>query len=386
MPGRFALTPLLLVLLLSACDNPTGVGSELLGEQGGDPVEIQFVPVEMSTSVETDVTGGSGPLQRMLVGVTEDADLGQIRATGHMDFVAPASALSADFSGNAVTSATLYLDRGYVYGDTTSSITVRLDDLGDEWTATEAKADTTFPVGSFAAEHTFGSTTALVGVPLPADWVARWDAALRSSSFSDDFHGFRIEAVSGDAVAGFDQYGSFLQAVAGGDTVYFPASRTHSTLRFQEPFSPPQDAVVLQDGRGMGTVLRFEIEDDRLDVAALSRARLEIPFDSTLSSDAPSGYVRPFASISGLTLDAVSVDSGARYSLDAKASVVGGKIRFESSDLLSVIRLLLSGGSALDHFELRVNPTLVSLDVLRLASPASPSSVPRIVLTAVPFQ
>lgn len=386
MPGRLAVTPLLFVFLLSACDSPTGVGSELVGVQGGDPVEIPFVPVEMGAAAEADFTGGSGAFQRVLVGVTQDPALGQIRATGHLDFVAPVSGVSDDFAANAVTEVILYLDRVYVYGDTSSTIRVRVDDLGDEWVATEARADTTFEVGSFVVEHDFGATTDLVGVPLPADWVSRWDGALRASTFNDDFHGFRLEPLSGDAVAGFNQYGSFLQAVAGGDTVYFPASRAHSSLQFQEPFSPPQDAVVLQDGRGIGTLLRFDFEDERLDVAALSRVRLEIPFDSTLTKEAPSGYVRPAALISALVLDAVSVENDARYSLDATASIADGKIRFESSDLLSVVRLVLDGGSALDHFEVRVNPNLVSLDVLRFASPSHPTSVPRVVLTAVPFE
>lgn len=386
MPGRLAVAPLLLFFLLSACDNPTGVGSDLVGEQGGDPVEIPVVPIEMVAAAEADITGGSGTQQRILVGMTQDPDLGGIQATGHVDFVIQATGLSSNFTANPVTEVTLFLDRVYAYGDTSGTLGIQFHDLADEWTATAARADTTFATAASVTEHTFDVTTTTVEVPLPADWISRWDATLRSATFGEDFHGFRIAAVAGDVVVGFDQFGSFLRAVAGGDTAYFPAARTHSFLEFQEPATPFDDAVLLQDGRGIGTVLRFDFDDDRLDAIALSRVRLELPFDSTLSNEAPAGYVRPAANIAGLMLDAVSIDPDARYSLDATASVVDGRIRFESSDLISVVQLVLDGGSSLDHFEVRVNPVLISLDVIRFASPTNPTAVPRVVLTAVPFE
>jgi hypothetical protein len=386
MPGRLAVAPLLLVLLLTACDSPTGVGSDLVDEQGGNPVELAFDPVEMRIADEADVTGGSATIQRMLSGVTTDPYLGLIQATGHMDFVTPSTGLTEAFSAGQVSEVILFMDRVYAYGDTSSVLTLRLHDLADEWTATDARADTAFAVSTFVVEHSFDATTASVQIPLPADWVSRWDGALRSATFGTDFHGFRFEPVSGDAVAGFDQLGTFLRAVSGGDTLFFPASRAHTALDFHEPFSPPQDAVILQDGRGIGTVLRFDLDDDRIAAAALSRAHIEIPFDSTLSRDAPAGYVRPMASLIGLTLDAVSVDPDARFTLDASPAIVDGKLRFESTELLSVIRLAADGGSALDHFEIRTSPALVSLDVILLASPAHPTTVPRLVLTVVPFE
>jgi len=385
MPGRPAAVPLLFILLLSACDSPTGVGSGLVGDVGGAPTELAFSPADMATAVEADYTGGSGTLQRMLVGVVDDPALGQIRATGHMDFVSPSTGLSDAFSGGTVTGATLVLNLVYVYGDTTGSVTVRLNDLQDEFAAAEARADTTFAAGEFVTEQSIAVTRASVSIPLPSDWITRWDGTLRGSSFSEDFHGFRLEAVAGNAVVGFQLFQSYLDVVSGGDTLAFGATSVHSSLEFQEPFSTPQDMIVLQDGRGVGTALQFDLDDDRLDLATLSRARLELPFDSTLTNQAPAGFYRPAASLSGLELDVVGVDPVARYVLDATAVVSEGVLRFESSDLLAVVRLILDGDSSLDHFELRVNPAVSSLDVLHLALPTHPTSVPRAVLTAVPF-
>lgn len=380
MSGRIAVLPLVLVLVSTACDNPTGVGSELLDVEAGRPAPIDLVPVELGTAAEADITGGSESTQRFLAGVTSDPALGMIRATGHVDFGVPAVEASDAFTSNPVSSATLRLFRSYAYGDTTVALTFRITDLADEWPGAGSRADTAM---AMAAEVTTGDAAGdglFVDIPLPAPWIARWDATLRGDAFSSDFHGFRIEATTGDAVVGFEQLGTSIRAVAGGDTVSFPATRSHTMIEYDDPPTLPADVILMQDGRGIGTVLRFDFKDEAIGTAAVSRARLTVQIDTTLSG--VPGYMRP--RVTSVDLDAVSIDPPDR--LNVATAVVGddGALVFETDDLLSVIRQAVERDSPLDHFEIRPNPARQGLDVLLLLT--GPDRDPRASLTIVPFE
>lgn len=389
MSGRLAALPLL-ALLLAACDNPTGVGAELVDSSRERPEEVHLAPTRMEIASEPDITGfvwntaASASNYRILSGVTEDPLLGSIRADGYVDFFAPAATPSEAFTSNPVSSATLLLLRSYVYGDTTQPVTLRLHDLPDAWTATGGTADTVITGTTPVTEVTLPPTGGYAEIPLPAAWIDRWDAVLRGTTFAADFHGFRVEPVGGDAVIGFALAGSSLRAVAGGDTTYFLASQMLTGLAF-DPGSPAvPDRVTLQDGRGIGVVVPFDFTDERVQSGAVSRIRIEIPVDTLLSLPDRPGYVRPRVSV--VQLDAVALDPPDRAILALASAGEDGILRFESNDLDDVVLRVLQDALPVDHFELRVDPARHGLDVLFLAAPTDPDHVPRATLTVVPFE
>ncbi|PSQ75052.1 MAG: hypothetical protein BRD33_04880 [Bacteroidetes bacterium QH_6_63_17] len=151
-------------LLFSGCGDSSdvglGVGPDSDSLEGGQPVTFNINP-ELDTTrlvpqTGRDLTpslGGSAPTWRFLVGRVDDPLTGgsATEAEGYMD-VSPPSSLpdrisSADPDSIA---AELRLSPTYVHGDTTSSVDIEVRELEENAEMDHARADTSFPVGSFA--------------------------------------------------------------------------------------------------------------------------------------------------------------------------------------------------------------------------------------------
>ncbi len=362
-------------LSLTACDDPTSVGIEIIGDRGGEPQIRALPPTQFSAEHVAEVTGNN---ERTLLGYLEDPLLGTIRSHAYLDFGAPAAA--AGFREGTVNYAALQLDRRYIVGDTTGEVTVRVYDMADEWNPQGATSDTTFARANPITSYTFSAADTLVTLELPSDWVARNDTTLRSNSFLSVFHGFYFEAESGNAVIGFSSGGSWLRAAAGTDSVSFPMAKNLTSVEHQDPVDLPADLLIVQGSGGRAVNALFALDTLRHDFA-LNRAVLRVREDSVLSaSNLPPGYVRPRASQLNLY---ARLSGGALIQVDAARSNDSREFVFQSTDFNTLINQYLSGVTDLEALVLRVPTSPNSIDHLLIRS--DEHDEPRLTLTLTPL-
>jgi hypothetical protein len=370
----------LCLLILAACDEPAPVGVGLVDAQSGEPFVITTLSSGFSAT-EIEETTGNAP--RALFGIVDDPALGTTEAIGYADFVSP-GLLTSSFEDNVVQSASLLLATNYVLGDSLSDIAIQLRSIEDAWLGSGVTSDTTLQVGAIVTGSSVNYETRTLEIPLPDDWVARWDTTMRGTTFDDSFHGFEVSTTSRTGVFGFDILGSSIQAVAGGDTTLFFASR--SLTRFVGSATPPVDpeGFVIQDGQRRG--MSFSLEPLLLDSRnlALNRGIVRIPADTSLSTNLQANYVRPI--LDWLVLDWVSLD-GTRTPI-ALAQRDADRFDFQSDQLHDSLATFVLGNSGLSNFELRVPDLVVdgtanSVSVIRIPHIAT---TPSVLMTVTPIQ
>lgn len=381
-------------MMLSACEDSSNVGIGLIGdEQSGvptirhvDPADFQNAPLKRS--------GGSQP--RIVAGRVPDPLTGTIEAEGYFDL---ATAASSSFREEVVSSASLRLHPTYTYGDTTKQVTFAIRQIENEFTTPAVPpADTTYPTGPIIREFSFLPTDSLVVIPLPQSWVETNDALLRSTTFTSDFHGFRLEQVAGDAVIGFAG-DSQLRAFAESDSAVYPVSRAYSAMRRSSEPDVPPGRVLYQ--AGVGPVASFELDAEVLEAAAINQAKVVFHTDTLTLSQKPAGFVRPV--ITTLDLYAVLDDDGLllleRSQLDDKGRFVydGSSIAITRTSLGVELQRALLGTRSIDHFELRlpassgsfggtnVSSVQGSIDVQLFYDADAPEKAPQGVLTVTPL-
>lgn len=275
---------------LAACDGPSTVGAELLEGDSGlpDPAVLPLSATQDTVASET------GDARQILTGAVDDPLLGNIAATGYLDFRA---GQSVDSTFRSKRLRLVFLDlflTGYAYGDTTSTVTLRLHDMPAEWEVDGATADTSLiaertPIKSF----TFTTDDSLVTVQLPPDWVAAHERELKSENVEDLFHGFQLAPASESAVVGFDGSRTRLRAIAGVDTALYGVSKSLTTIRRTGVEAVPPNRLVIQDGTGL--TVRLTIADSAevpTGVAVLNHAELRLDFDAATLSSSPD-FFRP---------------------------------------------------------------------------------------------
>lgn len=363
-----SLAVVLSFVLFAGCSEPGSIGASLVDSSGGAPTVVRIDATSFDAIDRLDVTGGAS---RILVGRVEDPVLGTTAATAYTDFSAPAS-LTDTYRNGTVTRASLILFGGYAYGYVDRSTKVRIHEMDTEWVSSGARSDSTIAMGAPVTEFEFTPGTTSVEVPLPASWVSEWDSALRSSDFSDLFHGFGFETIDGHAVAGFDLAGTVLKVFSAGDSAYYPALSSFTHLDMEQAPTSIGGSTLLQDGRNAGFRMSIDFTDERLEYSGLSRGVIALEADTSFSSNTPAGFVRPIAR--SLRLVAVSEDPAARLTV-ATAELTDGVFYFEASDLSTIIQLLVEGDSPLDYFEIAAPPADNGLGVLLIPPDRPPAAM-----------
>lgn len=276
-----------LLLMLSACADPSTVGADLVGS-GGDPVAVE----DTLTFEQETIKSETGNARLMLAGATDDPLLGTITATGYLDFAA-SNSVGSDFRDNPVRTVFLELAPDTVYGDVTEPVTLRLRDMPEEWEAAGATADTSLEAGTAVTEFSFSPSDTLVTVELPSSWVQANEEALQDTAFAERFHGFQLEARSGNAVVGFDYLDTRLRAVseAGGDTASFNTAKNLTTIRRSGELDLPSGRFLVQDGTGLVVRLAPDLSTLPSD-ASLNRTTLRLETDEETLEQTPD-FVRP---------------------------------------------------------------------------------------------
>ncbi len=332
------------LLAVAACDDPAPVGIDLVDEQSGTPYVLQ---VQSSAPEYIPAIENTGNAARTLFGSVDDPELGTTEARGYLDFVSPGVFTQA-FENNPIERADLLLLSNYLYGDSLTEVTVTLRSVDLEWSGTGTNSDTTIFVGDVVTQSLQHPQSTLLAIPLPDDWIARWDTTFKSETFGDAFHGFELTTESRSLVFGAQVLGSSIRLVTAGDTTFFSAGR--SLTRLIDPVGPSSGSsgLIFQDGQAQAAA--FTPQFGAPTSLVLNRGLVRVPADTSLSVNTPTGFSRP--AIAQLQLDWISRD-GTRLPIGL-ASRGETYFQFESIQLHDSLSVLLRGKSALDHFELRV--------------------------------
>ncbi len=305
------------LLSLTACDDSSdvglGVGPDPL--EGGEPKTLEVSPDSQSVTTDPPVTGRSleQGTWRFLTGRVEELPQTEndytVHAEGYVDFLGRTSLPDEIGTANAEDlSAELRLTRNYLHGDTTSALDVRVYDLTEEAEMSQATADTTFSAEAEPILSTsISPTDSLVTIDLPSEWIEEHLDVLQNTAdgggaFSEDFHGFKLNASQGNVVVGFSSTAATLRLTHEADSVStdFQGIKSFTHVDPSNFSFSSDDYWLLQDGIGRGFSMGWNFDAPPLDTlknAPLNRAEIFVPIDSTeLAStvDNPH-FVRPSA-------------------------------------------------------------------------------------------
>lgn len=375
--------------LLTACQDPSAVGLELIGEEGGDPNVTVLAADSVALAPQEDVTGGFAdglsPVQtRTLVGAAMDPLLGDVEAEAYFDIRPPAT-VPEGFRERTILTATLRLVRDYVYGDSTASLPLALDGMAEAWTPIGAAADTSFEAGDEIATYTQTASDTLFALALPSSWVAANDALLRSDSVGNAFDGFRLRVPEGampGAVVGFNGTLSRLRVTTAEDTVDYPISQVFTRIERGAAPAPPPDRLFLRDGDGQTVLLTFDF--DAIRSLGLANATLRLNTDPALVADGSFARSLP----ERLSLYGRTPEDERILILTAERSDED-TYTFTSPALTAALQEELLGDGLFARFELSVASNPVTLDVLPLVLGPAPlpgevNPRPRLALTVIP--
>lgn len=379
-PPAIALFLVFSTLLATGCsDDPSNVGIGLVDAQAGDALVETYDALAFAADGPADITGGdiTAGATRALSGVVNDPRAGLFSPVGYADFV-PSGAFPSAFTAGTVSYVELLLDMDYVHGDTTRTLELELSDITTAWASIGRRADTTLSVGSPIQTFEVDPTSQTVRVVMPQSWVSANDTRLRASSFQDDFHGFRIRGVDGNAVVGFNLVNSRMRATAvAGDTVAFSMSKVLTTMP-TAPVGGPDQVVVLQDGGRHTVTLKFPDLSSRAVHQAVVRAQVV----SSLPQD-PVGFSRPATTTVGIR--AVTADNAIRLPLLTVQVQDDGSVVFEDPIITRVMQQAVLGLSEFDRFELYFPTGSSTVGSLSLTGGLSVGGGPRLIVTHTPL-
>lgn len=390
-PPLFTLLACALLLgALSACnDDPTSVGLDPGGFQGGTPVSVDLEPSVFEAATIDDVTGNSA---RILTGRVDDPAVGDIETTGYIDF-SPPSELPDGFEGSDVENVRLVLNPRdttsanitvpqYVYGDTLTTMTVGIYAMPTEWDDVTT-SDEMLTAGALITESAPFTPGDTVRVDLPSSGWEAFDTLSDTSAVNSDFHGFQIRMMAGNAVVGFARPSSLLEVTAGGETVEYAATESFSTVRQLNAPSVP-DRILAQDGIGRALSLEFTLPDS-LEGSPISRAVLQLPTDTTLFDAAatPDGFVRPRAD--ELFLQGFTGDGTLQFSAVIPLSEQG-VLSFEAIPqqdifLQQFFQAIALGESSVERYRVSLSQASNTINPLLFYAPGIAGNTPRVSLT-----
>jgi hypothetical protein len=370
-PVRTALLPVLGLFLFAACESPTEVGRDLIGEDGGRPRTVTFAPDTIEVFALPRATGGFftpgiTTQSRALAGNAADPLVGTIRTGAWLDFSRP-TAFPDGFEERDLTRVDLMLRADYAYGDTTTTTTLSLYSVPANWDPAGATADTTFQTGDLITTFEVRGVGDSLMVQMPASWIAANDTTLRSAAFNDLFHGFHIRAQTDDGAAyGFPVGTVRMRALTAQDTVTYSAFKTFtSVVRDEAPAPLPADRILIQGGTA--PALRLVWSPGELANAPLNTSLIRLDADTTLAyQNLPGGFIRPLAR--QLTLfgeDAI----GQRIALaTATLDQTRSAYLFGSTTLTTVLQDILVGQSIVRRFVVMAPLSPLNLSIVPLVN------------------
>lgn len=380
-------------LVLSACQDPAGVGLGLIDEEQLDPNTVPVAITDLAlfndSTVAIGIAQASNALAqpRVIAGAVEDPLFGDVRAVAYVDFLqgdVPDDASAAD-----VSEAWLVLARNYAYGDTTTALPLELRQIQGDWEASrDYPPDTLFNVGPVLSTTTVTVADSLTRFDLPASWVSQNAGLLVGDDFADGFEGLSLSVPAGYTPApgvawGFRTYataGSGLRVVVEDDTLTYALSEVFSSLDTEPP--SVTDPALLPARSSSEAAVTFNADLAGVGTAALAQARLRLPLAASLETEGP--FLRPIARRAFLFGIRGSGTDRTRSFL-SELAIVDGQVTVASPATLtdSLQAVLLGSRSAFDGYELVPDPSQASLDVLPVRLPPTGDVDPRFTLTVV---
>ncbi|MAQ94635.1 MAG: hypothetical protein CMM84_14040 [Rhodothermaceae bacterium] len=389
---RFLVAAFAACTVLSACQDPAGVGLGLIDEEQLDPsvrtVALSGLGTTPDTTIAIGIADGTNTdlLQtRVLVGSVVDPTYGDARARAYVDVIQAAN-LPSDATAEDVTAAWLVLTQNYVYGDTTTTLPLELRPITETWFAdTDYARNRTLSTGDVLATTEVSVADSLRQFDLPASWVAANAATLVGDGFLDAFEGFAIDIPADyvpapGAVYGFSTFastGSGLRVVVGEDTLVYPLSEVFSSVTSGTASTPPSTALPVRNNSGLA--VGFEVDFSTIGASALARARLRLPLDESFAAEGP--FVRPIPARSVL----YGINDDGRVAL-AEVLYVDGELSVTNTSILTplVQRILLDPSTGFDRYEVLPSSGTTSLDILPIRLPSvGTTDLPRFTLTVV---
>ena len=375
---------LALLLVVSACDDPSPIGLELVGAESGETNVVTLGTSYAAVDGTADITLGTSTegAFRSLFGQVADPAAGMFTMSGFVDFI-PSSNVTAAFRAGNVSFADLALNIDYVYGDSTQSVTISIYDINADWPLVGARSDTTLAASVLVTTASLEATKGMVYIPLPSNWISRNNSILKSTTFSDLFNGFAIRATQGDAILGAHFSGSSMRASSvPGDTVNFSMSKVFSAYS-GSPSSSNGNVHIVRDGASNSLSMRFPIKNDELGQVAVHRVIFRLNSED-LSSMYPAGFVRP--GVTRIGLRAVALDNKTRLNVSTADVLEDGTLTFDASALANIVQSANLADSELDRFELYFPNESSSVDFLAFKKGLPATFGPRAVITYTPIK
>lgn len=391
---RALLCGLAALTVLSACQDPSTVGTGLIDDDVPNP-NVRILPATAidSTTFVAPTAGFANPADgqpqyRVLVGDVRDALYGDASAVAYVDAKAPT--LPSGFADRPVTAVTLELRRTYVYGDTTAALPLELRRVAGTWSPVGLPADTTLGTGDLITTAAASAADTLVSISLPPEWVQANGAVFTSAAFGTEFEGFELRTAEAGtpgqgAVLGFNVAAnsrSVLRVATARDTVSFPLSEVYTRLTRGMPGLAPMGRRLLRGGAGEG--VRFAFDYAGVLRLPLSQAVFRLPIDRAYAG-AEGAFKRPLAATPALFVRPETGDPLFVSVVNVGATGDGRSVSTPgASQLNALVQSILLEQATYLGFELRLPSNPLSLDVLPIVTDgALPTERPRLSLTVV---
>lgn len=345
------------LLMLAACDDPSGVGLDVTDFGETDPYAVSLEATFATDSLR-DLTGMvdqdvAALVSQAFAGQTPDPLFGTLGATAYLSFVRPFD-LPIQFDDVAIDSVLLNLQIGNIYGDSLGTGLFEIYEIATKWSGERFPSDTVIDVhNQLVGQFSMSGTDTLVTVQLNDAWVSMRDTTIRSAEFADQFFGLEVRPVGETPfTAGFTFFSTFtVYSDYLGTGIPFPthfpvANQGTITSLDTSGASTPDYLVPFRDGTGIGLTLELDLSEYRGQPVTAAYVRLDA--DTLLLRDGvPSSFVRPFAR----TLILYTVDNGREtafiqgfYQPDRHAYFFSGPA------LSALIQDILLDRRTVDHF------------------------------------
>ncbi len=377
------------VLLLSACEDPSAVGLNLVDTEGGIPV------VERVALDRLETTTGDGLIDNATIvqaGFVDDPVAGSIEATGYIDFLENL-VLPATYRNNPLTGLLLRLELASVYGDSSAPVTFALHEVLSEFESIGNELEDVPSVGPEILQFSVNSGDDNVLITLPESFYAGRDTTFRTVHFGRSFHGFQVRPIAGAAVIGlFNSVTSgsnlrgIVQRVEAGavlaDTVTFLAAKGLTAYTRPTPAPVRPGLTILQ--QGIGPNLAFDFDLTAFEQSSVNRAAFQVTLDTLVFENDPPAFVRPPRS--SMVLHGVLSDTTSIVLAEATLRSDGVTLDFDSPPFRLALQSVLLGATPFTHYEIRFLSTSGNnLATLVFKDTTSTETPPGLYLTTTPL-